>query len=282
LNNGSTYTALYTNTAGLYYVTVSTAYCSTTDSINLAVVQCNLAVANFTASQTNICENSCINFSDLSANAESWHWNFPGANTNTSTMQNPTNICYSSPGTYEVELIVTNQFGSNAISYSNYITVNANPSVPFVIVNGFWLSSSVGAAGYQWYLNGNAIQGATQQSYSATNDGFYYVLIDNGSGCTTSSEEVYVNITAISNVDPGSALQIYPNPANEKITISGFDSGIKQLELVDLAGKTVFFQEITSPQKNFVVNTMNLENGIYFLKINSANKTDGKKIVINH
>ena len=280
--NGSSYPALYTNTAGLYYVTVSSAYCSTTDSINLGVVQCNLAVANFTASQTNICENTCINFSDLSANAESWHWNFPGANTTSSNLQNPTNICYSSPGTYEVELIVTNQFGSNAISYNSYITVNANPSVPFVIVNGFWLSSSIGAAGYQWYLNGNIIQGATLQSYSATNDGFYHVVIDNGSGCTTASEEVYVNITAVSNIDLESAFRIFPNPASEKFTISGLDAGVHQIELVDLAGKTVYFQEMNSPQKDFVINTMNFENGIYFLKINSANKTDGKKVVISH
>ena len=279
--DGSTYIDFYTNIAGLYYVTVSSDYCSTTDSINLDLITCNLAIANFTSSTTAICENGCVNFIDQSSFAESWHWNFPGALTPTSDDQNPTNICYAAPGIYDVELIVTNQYGGNAITLSNYITVNANPSIPFVIVNGFWLSSSVGASGYQWYFNGNAIPGATLQSYSATSDGYYYVVIENASGCSSNSDEVYVNITSVQNPEDENRYQVYPNPASDMFTISGLGADIISIELEDLAGKKVYYRELEASQKDQVIRTENFENGIYFLKINSAEKTEGKKIVIN-
>jgi len=65
--------------------------------------------ANFTASDTVTCEDSCINFTNLSINAVSWQWSFPGAVPSTSTSQNPTNICYNDTGVFDVQLIATNQ-----------------------------------------------------------------------------------------------------------------------------------------------------------------------------
>jgi PKD repeat protein len=279
--NGSTDTVLYANAAGTYYVSVSSAFCSTTDSINLSVVHCDLAVASFTASQTNICENSCISFTDLSAFAQSWSWSFPGANVTSSTDQNPTNICYSTPGTYEVDLTVTNQYGSNAFTFMNYITVNADPASPSVIANGFWLSSSVTAAGYQWYLNGDIIPGATLQFYSASSDGYYSVMIDNGSGCTSTSQGYYLNVTNVAVQNFENAIQVYPNPARDMFTISGLSDALK-IEVSDIAGKIVYSEQIISPKKEISISTENFDNGIYFLKITSADKVAGNKIVINH
>jgi hypothetical protein len=279
--NGSTDTALYTTTPGLYFLTVSSAYCSTTDSIYLSVVQCNLAIANFTASQTSICENGCINFTDLSSNADTWHWNFPGANTTTSTDQNPTNICYSFPGTYEVELIVSNSYGGNARTMTNYITVNANPSTPFVIVNGFWLSSSVATAAYQWYYNGTAISGATLQSYSATQDGFYFVQIENGSGCSATSDPVYAEVTRVVSYDLSSEIKLYPNPASDRFTVSNLPAGVSGFELCDVTGKNVLSENFTSSLNNFSVATSGFDNGIYFLKVYSEKGITEKKIVIS-
>lgn len=278
--NGSTDTAFYTTTGGLYSLTVSSSYCSTTDTINLSTVQCNLAVAAFTASQTSICENGCINFTDLSSFADSWHWNFPGANTTSSTDQNPTNICYSVPGTYEVELIVTNAYGGNAITMTNYITVNANPSAPFVIANGFWLSSSIGAAGYQWYYNGNAIPGATLQSYSATQDGYYYVVLDNGTGCTSTSDPVWAEITGINQTSFNSALKVYPNPANDHVTLANLPDDATAVELVDVTGKVVLSEtKISAAAMN--LNTSAFDKGIYVLRIQTLHGITEKKLVIS-
>jgi len=84
--------------------------------------------ANFASSVTNICSegNNCINFFDQSINnPTSWQWHFTGASPDTSSLQNPTNICYSAAGTYPVTLIVTNATGSDTITISPMITVFA-------------------------------------------------------------------------------------------------------------------------------------------------------------
>ncbi len=281
--NGSTDSVFFTNVSGLYYVTVSTAYCSTTDSINLTTIACNLPVANFAASQTSICEGTCISFTDLSSNADTWQWSFQGPNTTSSTDQNPANICYSVPGTYEVELLVTNSMGGNALTLSNYITVNAVPSTPTVIVNGFWLSSSVAAASYQWYLNSTAINGATMQSYPATLDGFYYVIIDNGTGCTSMSDSVYIDVTLVNNNSQNANFTVSPNPSQNQFTVYGLQFTDRSFDLLDVTGKVVMHGNLNSSlaKTSITVSTLNLENGIYFLKINTDKESVERKVVIS-
>lgn len=75
--------------------------------------------ADFAATSFTICEDECVNFMDMSvgSNINSWSWSFNGANTLTSTAQNPTNICYSTAGTYNVKLTVTDDNGTDDITY---------------------------------------------------------------------------------------------------------------------------------------------------------------------
>jgi len=88
-------------------------------------------VADFIASDTMICEDSCINFTDLSTNTPtSWQWSFPGGTPSSSTTQNPANICYNTAGIYDVELIATNAFGSDTLIKTAYIQVDSCPLPP--------------------------------------------------------------------------------------------------------------------------------------------------------
>ena len=96
----------------------------------------NPPTADFTASQTNICIGQCISFTDISnGTPTSWSWSFPGAATTTSTVQNPTNICYNTAGTYNVTLIATNANGSNTMTKTAYITVSGTTVLP--LTEGF-------------------------------------------------------------------------------------------------------------------------------------------------
>lgn len=72
-------------------------------------------VANFTPQNTSICIDDCIFFTDASTgtNITAWDWTFNGANTVSSTDQNPTNICYPTAGTYAVTLTVTDDNGTD-------------------------------------------------------------------------------------------------------------------------------------------------------------------------
>ncbi|NCP45374.1 MAG: T9SS type B sorting domain-containing protein, partial [Flavobacteriales bacterium] len=85
------------------------------------------------------CIGSCITFNDLSAGTPtSWAWSFINGTPTSSTNQNPT-ICYDSIGTFDVQLIVSNSFGTDTLLISNYITVDSciQQEPIFIIPNVF-------------------------------------------------------------------------------------------------------------------------------------------------
>lgn len=87
-------------------------------------------VVQFRASDSTICAGTCINFTDLSLyTPTSWNWTFVGASTTSSNVQNPTNICYNTPGNYLVRLIATNSLGTDSLIKTAYIHVVGNPTV---------------------------------------------------------------------------------------------------------------------------------------------------------
>ncbi|MFH1937599.1 MAG: PKD domain-containing protein, partial [Bacteroidota bacterium] len=87
--------------------------------------------ADFTADSTTICQNLNVDFTDLSTGSPTaWSWSFPGGTPASSTSQNPQNIVYSTPGTYDVTLMTTWNSYTNSLTKSNYITVNAVPGTP--------------------------------------------------------------------------------------------------------------------------------------------------------
>jgi PKD repeat protein len=83
-----------------------------------------LPEASFVVSDDTIFEGETIDFTDQSTNdPESWEWTFEGGDPATSTDQNPMDIKYDDDGTYDVQLIVTNMFGSDTILMEGMITV---------------------------------------------------------------------------------------------------------------------------------------------------------------
>lgn len=95
----------------------------------ILVNPCSDPEADFVASDSVICERDCITFTDQSTNATSWRWFFPGGNPSIDTTSgpNPPQVCYQSPGVYNVILITSNQFGSDTLIKQNYIRANVCP-----------------------------------------------------------------------------------------------------------------------------------------------------------
>ena len=91
-----------------------------------------LPVANFTQNATTGCGNLVVQFQDQSTgNPTSWLWEFgEGSGIPNSTLQNPA-VSYSSPGTYNVRLTVTNSIGSNSTIKMSLIKVHVLPVVDF-------------------------------------------------------------------------------------------------------------------------------------------------------
>ncbi|HTX87992.1 MAG TPA: PKD domain-containing protein, partial [Bacteroidales bacterium] len=91
-------------------------------------------VADFTADQTTVPVGCPVNFTDLSSGVPtSWVWTFQGGTPSTSTVKNPAGITYSTPGVYPVKMKIANEFGSDSLTKTNYITVSGTlvPAVDF-------------------------------------------------------------------------------------------------------------------------------------------------------
>ncbi|NQU34692.1 MAG: T9SS type A sorting domain-containing protein [Bacteroidetes bacterium] len=80
--------------------------------------------ADFTAIEPSPCLNYGVDFIDESIGATDWLWTFEGGDPATSTEQFPTGIVYSSIGSFDVSLEVTNPAGSDLITKPDYISVS--------------------------------------------------------------------------------------------------------------------------------------------------------------
>ncbi len=165
------------------------------DNINISGVPIK-PVANFGTNRTTVCAGELINFYDSTQNPVSnWQWTFTGTTTSSSTVQNPTGIVYTTPGTYSVKLKATNATGSDSITKTNYITVLPAMVVPNITASGsstFCYGDSVIftsdiSNAYQWLKDSIAIVGAVNKSFTAKNSGVYKVEIQNASGCKIQS-----------------------------------------------------------------------------------------------
>ena len=84
-------------------------------------------ITNFSTSGSNTCS-GLVSFYDQTSNSPTgWLWNFGDGNS--SSQQNPTHS-YTSSGNYTVELVTSNSFGSDTITYSNLIQVNLTNTPP--------------------------------------------------------------------------------------------------------------------------------------------------------
>lgn len=82
-------------------------------------------VANFSATENPVIEGESVTFSDLSSNIPtSWSWTFEGGTPASSTYSNPV-VTYNTPGTYDVNLVVSNADGTHTVLKQNFITVTA-------------------------------------------------------------------------------------------------------------------------------------------------------------
>lgn len=168
--------------------------------------------AEFTADAASVCAGATVTFTDQSANnPTSWAWNFgDGA---TSTDQNPTHA-YATAGTYTVTLVATNDFGEDTETKTNYITVNANPTVSIVAPQAYCAGETAqinatvsGATSYSW-SGPNGYTASTQNvsiaNATANNSGTYTITVTSATSCVaTASVSLTVNANPTLNVSNG-------------------------------------------------------------------------------
>lgn len=128
---------------------------------------------------------------------------------------------------------------------------------------------------YMWYINGNhmpvAVTYTLTNSNSPSSPTKYAVIMSNIVTSVYEHDNVFSDIIS------------FPNPAVNEINFNLNGSPISSIEIIDIAGKTVF-NEVTSTSaiEDYVtINTSSFKNGIYFVKFTSKNgQTGTKKISI--
>ncbi|MGE0090153.1 MAG: T9SS type A sorting domain-containing protein [Bacteroidales bacterium] len=164
------------------------------------------------------------------------------------------------------------------------LTVNPAPDKPTVTLAGTTVTSST-ATGYQWYKDGVIIAGATNQSYIATVNGNYTVVVTNTHGCYSEpSDPVSVVISGIEDINPFS-LKVFPNPMQAYTRIEYYLATTKQINitLYDVAGNSI--ETIVNTYKpagdHYVLwRNPGLANGIYYMVMTSGNEKTTTKLVI--
>jgi 3',5'-cyclic AMP phosphodiesterase CpdA len=145
------------------------------------------------------------------------------------------------------------------------ITVEELPTPVIVEIDG-GLSVQAGFT-YQWYLDGEAIAGATESMYVPLDLGVYTVELINGACSTLSEEYLYITTGIASRSSLG--IRVYPSPTDDVLTVE-LDAlqGVAKLRLVDASGKAALVHTLSAERST--VDLSALSSGSYLLLVRSS------------
>ena len=173
-------------------------------------------------------------------------------------------------GTYSDTLISIS--GCDSIIILNLIINSIDTSVT---QNGITLTANSSGLNYAWLNCNNNFQfisGANNQSYTASANGNYSLLISD-SNCSDTS--LCYSITTVSSIEIQSpvSFSIYPNPFTDELNIQASDEYSNTLfEFFEITGKKIFSETLLKNSKFFLPH---LDQGIYLYSIRSiSGKTE--------
>jgi hypothetical protein len=146
--------------------------------------------------------------------------------------------------------------------------------LPAITAVGTVLTCSISNATYQWYFNGTLITGATQQSYTALQNGNYTVSVVDVNGCGGTSAAVTVSgITSVVGI------KVFPVPTSGKIYITATNiKGTATVKIFNSTGALMMEKAITDMTLKNEIDIRLLAGGMYELKLFTDAGTFVKKI----
>ncbi len=180
-------------------------------------------------------------------------------------------------GTYTVAFWANGPEGCNSAPSNGFEVVSADFPDILIMVDGAELSAPGGFSAYQWLLDGQLIDGATTNTYTATENGTYSVQITDTNGCTRVSEMVMLMVNTLEELGV-EKLAIAPNPFRNgfRVELSALTPGRWQIWLATAEGKEVFRRELFVERNlNEWIDTTGLPAGTYMLGVARG----GRKVV---
>jgi len=190
------------------------------------------------------------------------------------------NTCTINTSTYEgCWSFNCGTISSQITTDSDTVYITQGATVQFGTISNFGTS-------WQWNFGDTTTSTEQYPQHSYTTTGIKTVqLITNNDYC---SDTAFYTITVLLDVGINSTFNIehsifdiFPNPASEKLTVSGNQFSVSGNEFVvyDLFGKEVLNRELKTEKQ--LIDISALKQGIYYYKIfNNGELTDGGKLVI--
>jgi endonuclease I len=196
------------------------------------------------------------------------------------------------PDSWEItrnEYIQYEQHNRNAfidqVTYPCYIRfADLTPFTPEFTFNSTTLTCIDPAQSYQWFLDGNAISGATSASYDWTTPGNYSVAIQQFDECPSFTSSASLVTNAIEeNEAIEFDLSVFPNPSEGRVVVKTHASRptTAQLNVLDMTGKIVFTSnETLNGGLNLIALNEELSAGVYTVEIRSGDAAQTERLVI--
>lgn len=146
--------------------------------------------------------------------------------------------------------------------------------IPEITIQGQTMVSEE-AETYQWYKDGEMIEGAINRELDIRSSGAYQVEITK-EGCSAISDRRTFVITSVEDDLFDLGLNIYPNPVIDKLYFSrtkdNLDLSHLNMLVYDAKGQRVFFQEQFTNGRRYL-DVKGLKKGLYILNIETGEKT---------
>jgi glucose/arabinose dehydrogenase len=170
------------------------------------------------------------------------------------------------PGTYTLTV-------EDAAGCSRSITVTINDIPPFIATlneDAGVLTATPGTS-WQWYLDGEIIAGATEQSYTPSSSGNYSCMVTDANGCSVMTPEFNVFV-GIENEQWHIAYSINPNPATDNLNLQITGARIdSHWYITDLMGNIVWQSDVIGQGDHAInINIDSFPAGMYFMRSDVA------------
>ena len=101
-------------------------------------------------------------------------------------------------------------------------------------------------------------------------------IFDNAPGCNSQEEVEDACSVSVENVNPEYDISIFPNPANNQLTIFCKNGTIEEVIIYNQTGQKVFQEKGV----NNIIETSNLQPGLYVVEVVSEHKRIREKLMV--
>ncbi|MFZ1424076.1 MAG: PKD domain-containing protein [Saprospiraceae bacterium] len=161
-------------------------------------------VPDFIADVTYGCQPVTVKFKDLSLNASTWKWSFPGGTPASSSIQNPI-VIYRTPGIYEVSLEAGNSRCEVLATKISYIEINDVPVASFSYGNQgrevFFIDQSLRADEYFWKFGDGETSEEANPYHEYETDSTFEVTLTVKNDCGVHTIKKKISIVSIPTAD---------------------------------------------------------------------------------